>query len=230
MTKTSTTPAEPVEDVRTLAELEEAIRDGDTTVTAEHLRVARDRAVLDGLHATAAERRAAADAAAAREAAVDQLAADITALGEQPFDELDQRVRDAVTAYVAQVADHNARVGALIRRAESLGLDEKALSAGARAGWMWGASSSRVQAGNVRHHTLSPEKVLGLAESAIAGHRAAAARAAKAARPAPDVPHRRFRTPNGVVWERPADRELPEALARQLARGEVVEITAAEVA
>ena len=223
----STAPAGAAADMRTAAELEDAVRDGDTTVTAEDLRAARDRDHLAGLHATADERRAAADAAAAREKAIDKLADDITALSSQPFDELDQRVRDAVAAYAAQVDDHNARVGALIVRAQALGLDEEALSAGARAGWVWGATTSRVQAGSVRHGNRAAERVLEVAKSALSGHRAAAARAAKDARPAePDVPHRTFRTPGGVVWERPADRPLPEVLARQLDRREVVEITA----
>lgn len=137
MMMTSTT--EPTADARTAAELEEAVRDG-AEVTAEQLRAARDRDLLAGLHGEADRRRADRKAAEAREAAVEQLHADVRAFAEGsvgddgPLGGLCAKLHELGVEYAAAVAEHNRQVVSLGARARALGLGERDYHAGSPVG------------------------------------------------------------------------------------------------
>lgn len=119
---TTTAPPE-AQDTRTAAELEAAIADGtELDITAEQLRVARDRDHLAGLRAEGKQRNAERATERRREAAIDELVADIAAHRASPLDALETAAFDALVALLAAVDDSNAAVDTLIRRMKKLGV------------------------------------------------------------------------------------------------------------
>lgn len=227
-TTTTRAGVEPAEDLRTVAELEEAARDGEE-ITAEQLRAARDRDTLARLGAERDERATRKRAEAERAAAVAQLVADVDAVAAQTvdFEPLAEAIRQAVAGYLAEVDRHNTEIRGLSRRAQALDLDDAAWSAGAPVAKLpYGTGLLRTRGGAViGEHTAT--EAIKAAEAAVAEHTAAAQRAQREAHQAanPPIPMRYLRAPNGIAISYPADRPLPSWAERALATGELTEVT-----
>lgn len=94
-------------DTRSVADLEEAVRNGEDGITAAQLAEARDRELLSGLRSEADLRKAERKAEAERLEAIAALRAEIEATPTGRAAELAQRVADAVQEFKAHVEQHN---------------------------------------------------------------------------------------------------------------------------
>lgn len=114
------------EDTRTHAELEEAVREGDTAITAEQLAVARERDRLAELEAEAAVRAEQQAEATAHQTAVDRLRADIDGMpgNASQLQELADKATEALSALIAALQERELAVRALAMRAAQLGITE----------------------------------------------------------------------------------------------------------
>jgi hypothetical protein len=113
-------------DTRTAAALEELIREGDNSITAEQLTAARERDRIAELRADAEQRRQQAAEATAHQVAVDSLKQGIETMPSDVTElaRLAQAAEDALSALVAAMVAREQQIGSLVGQAQRLGIRE----------------------------------------------------------------------------------------------------------